>query len=255
MATNALDQMVPMLQYWVALACSLLLHAGLIRTHSVDMRPTTKIVPCELPLNKRFHNLIGETFGRLKVLSLEGRTRKAFYWKCICECGGSTIVEGSQMVSGHIRSCGCLWIEVTKERASTHGMTNSREYSVWCNMQNRCKNPNIPHYDRYGGRGITICQRWDESFEQFIGDMGRMPDANSSIERNDNDGNYEPSNCRWATPKEQARNRRSSAIVSFDGESLCIAEWAERLGLSYHKTRYWLKDVGIGVDELREKFA
>ena len=112
----------------------------------------------------------------------------------------------------------------------THGLRNSTEFNIWCGMRQRCQNTKVPCYYRYGGRGISVCARW-EKFENFLADMGRRP-SGASLERIDNDGNYEPSNCRWATVTEQARNRRNSRVITHEGRTQTLVAWAEELGLS-----------------------
>lgn len=109
-----------------------------------------------------------------------------------------------------------------------HGSCGTRTYRIWKAMRTRCNNPNSPAFSRYGGRGIKVCSRWD-SFSAFLADMGEAPEG-LSIERKNNDRGYEPENCRWATPKEQARNMRVNRLIEHDGETLCLSEWAERLG-------------------------
>jgi len=114
----------------------------------------------------------------------------------------------------------------------THGMSSSPEYRAWRTMISRCKNPNASAYKNYGGRGISVCQRWVESFENFLSDMGRRP-SGLSIDRINNDGNYEPGNCRWATRTEQARNSRMAKPLTFRGETMCFSAWAERTGIHW----------------------
>jgi hypothetical protein len=148
-------------------------------------------------------DLTGKTFGLLTVLEQKPgpvKTAQA-HWLCRCQCGQLTVVNGSSLRRGRTRSCGCGRIK--------HGLTHAvPEYHVWQSMRQRCLNPNHPGYRYWGGRGITICQRWASSFEAFYADMGPRPGPEYSIDRIDNDGNYELGNCRWATPVQQQRNRR-----------------------------------------------
>lgn len=158
--------------------------------------------------------------------------RRSRYWLCICECGSERTVFRSNLVTGRSKSCGCFNLEKVKE-GRKHGMAGSPEAKAWGAMKQRCLNPNNPKYASYGGRGITVCDRWRESFESFYEDMGARPSPEHSIDRVDNDGPYSPENCRWATRTEQARNQGTNRPISFRGETLCLSEWAERTGLQY----------------------
>jgi hypothetical protein len=156
-------------------------------------------------------DLAGQRFSRLLVLSeAEGRANSKVRWLCRCDCGALTIVASSNLRNGHIRSCGCL--KKGSRNAVTHGREGTTEYNSWRSMLRRCRNPKAANYRFYGGRGVTVCERW-LSFEGFFADMGEKPSARHSLDRINTYGNYEPSNCRWATPSEQASNRRAKSHV------------------------------------------
>lgn len=154
------------------------------------------------------NDLTGMTFGRLTVVKRSGTSKRGdIVWACICKCGAETAVRGSNLRNGNTKSCGCFQRERASESTSTHRLTKSPEYRSWASMIARCENPKYHHFHRYGGRGIRICERWRNSFELFLSDMGPRPSLKHSLDRKDNDGNYEPGNCRWATAKEQRLNR------------------------------------------------
>lgn len=156
-------------------------------------------------------DLTGRVFERLTVLARgEPRGHKT-RWAAQCSCGAVKLVNHAELMAGKTKSCGCLNVEARKMRPATHGYSESPTYVCWSNMHARCSNPKRKEYKNYGGRGISVCERW-ASFESFVADMGDKP-PRLSIDRINNDGNYEPSNCRWATAKQQRANQRRAAAA------------------------------------------
>lgn len=179
----------------------------------------------------RVKDLTGQVFGRLTVLRYAGNNKQhSAMWECVCECGSHLTVWGCDMRRGQSLSCGCLKADLARERFTIHGMSTTTEYASWDSMLKRCLDTSHDHYYLYGGRGITVCERWMQ-FENFFVDMGTKPSSTHTIDRIDNDGNYEPGNCRWATKKEQARNRRNSRVVQFNGQTMCVADWSDVTGI------------------------
>lgn len=197
-------------------------------------------------------SLVGLKFGRLTVISFHYDTRANKRWLCLGDCGKQHIAIGSKMVTGHTKSCGCLIGEASSRRA-IHRQSNSPTYWSWGNMLRRCNDPKSIAFENYGGRGIKVCERWMK-FENFYADMGEKPDG-YSIDRINNDGNYEPSNCRWADRKTQNNNCRSNLIFTDkDGEVLTLSQLCEKRGKKYQniKARFYRygKDKQMLLDSL-----
>lgn len=185
-----------------------------------------------IPLPPRAQDKTGHTYGRLTVISPVGKNKHGhIYWLCICECGNEHIPTSGNLTNGSTKSCGCLAYESKSKRKTTHGMSKTPEYSVWCWIKDRCQNQNNPSYKNYGQRGIFICDIWNESFEQFFADMGERPTPAHTIDRIDNSGNYEPGNCKWSTRLEQANNKRSNTLINYQGKTLTLAQWSKHTGI------------------------
>lgn len=172
-------------------------------------------------------NVIGECFGRYEVLEeAEPNKYRVRYVVVRCECGTVKTVRLSSLTTGVIVSCGCF----NREKDRTHGLDSHPLAPLWRAMIRRCENPKNKDFPHYGGRGISVCEAW-HSLKTFIADMGERPSSKHTLDRIDTDGNYCPDNVRWATQKEQQRNRKNNRLIAFDGETKCLAEWAEEKGL------------------------
>ena len=181
-------------------------------------------------------DLTGQRFGRLVALKNLGRksaASRAHRWECVCACGVTTVTTSDALRSGETKSCGCL----QRERASqmgratrTHGFTDTSTYHIWNTMVQRCTNPNRADFPRYGGRGITVCERWLK-FDAFLADMGSRP-SGQTLDRKDNDQGYGPSNCRWLGSAAQQRNKSNNKVLTYAGQSKCLTEWAEQLRIN-----------------------
>jgi hypothetical protein len=173
--------------------------------------------------------LIGRIFGRLEVIGTGRRKGRHRLWICRCRCGKEKEIRGDNLIAGVSTSCGCFHREVV----SKHGAAGTEIYMIWGLMLARCRNPNALNYHLYGERGIRVCDRWHD-FTNFAVDMGPRPSPLHTLDRIDNNGNYEASNCRWATKKEQARNKRNNVLLTYRGETFTMSEWAERLDCTKH---------------------
>jgi hypothetical protein len=184
------------------------------------------------------YDLIGKRFANLVVLSIDHIDKwDTAHYLCQCDCGKTTIVGGNKLKIGHTRSCGCLKKEAARKNSmaavkvtTTHRASHSHLYGVWKQMRARCYHKPTRFYNNYGGRGITVCDDWRYNFEAFRDwaiETGYKDGVGLSIDRIDANGNYEPSNCRWATRTEQQRNLRNNHLIEIGGEIKCISEWAE----------------------------
>ena len=186
----------------------------------------------------KFIDLTGQTFHRLTVMKrAENTPWGSARFLCKCSCGKEKIIRAYELISGIVKSCGCLNDELCSTLAqrtcTIHGMSKTHLHNVWLAMIARCGNKHNAKYKDYGGRGITVCERWYE-FLKWYSDMGEPPTNKHMIERIDNNGNYEPSNCRWATPKEQANNKRNNIVMEYHGKKQTLKQWSEELGINYH---------------------
>lgn len=203
-------------------------------------------------------NLIGQHFGRLSVVERIGYkhpNKKHVYWLCHCECGGVAEVSTSVLRNGESASCGCLHKEVARMGKNNlkHGCTRGGkpipEYSAWAHAKERCFNPKVRNYSSYGGRGITMCERWAKDFAAFSADMGPRPSPQHSLDRKDNDGDYEPDNCQWATRKHQNQNQRRIVPVIYQGREIILTDLARELGINYSSLRHFHRISGLSIEE------
>jgi hypothetical protein len=174
-------------------------------------------------------------FGRLRAIRRVGTRNGYALWYCECSCGNVVEVTSHSLQNGSTKSCGCLQIEkavLMGKKNVKHGKSRTKEYRTWQAIINRCTNENLEIYKFYGAKGIRVCVKWMNSFEDFLTDVGECPPDKTSIDRfPDTSGDYEPGNVRWATPVEQSRNRKSNIILELEGERHCALEWAEITGI------------------------
>lgn len=194
-------------------------------------------MPSSLDTEFRFSgkSLIGKQFGRLRVIGYAGYQHRKpnggrAFWLCRCECGNESLVEGGELAVGGTVSCGCYRLQRTSESHTTHGLNSHPLYQKWASMIFRCTNRNNPGWMNYGGRGISVCREWRD-FSVFFNDMAERWSPGLELDRIDNNGDYCPQNCRWATKTEQCNNRRSNRLLTWNGETKTLAQWAHGAGI------------------------
>lgn len=184
------------------------------------------------PKGHKFQDLEGQKFSRLVVIGFAGQTKlgSMSQWFCRCDCGNITKIFAGALKNGVTGSCGCLHKEIKTTHGHKSGGNCSKIYGIWASMIERCQNPKHKQFKDYGGRGITVCERW-HSFENFLADMGERPEG-KTLDRKENDKGYYKENCRWATIFEQANNKRNSILIPFKGEQKTISQLSQEIGLS-----------------------
>ena len=202
-----------------------------------------------------FIEMSGMRFGSLVVIGFADKSPSgALRWNCKCDCGNESKAFGGGLRSGRIKSCGCSQVKRMREMGKAkrkHGMSHSKEESAWRHAHDRCSNKKNAQYKNYGGRGIKVCDRW-ASFEAFLSDMGAAPSPMHSLDRIDSNKNYDPGNCRWATWKDQQRNRRNNRLVEIGGVTKPLAAWCEETGVPYQRAHArlrlgWSNDRAVGM--------
>lgn len=217
----------------------------------------------ECNAKSRIIDLTGQRFGRLVALQFVGRVNDRTLWRCKCDCGKETITGYSNLYSGITRSCGCLGDENRKDTRFKKRRSVSREFEfqenldkhplrlIWKSMLMRCNNPHVKNYNNYGGRGIKVCDRWSGNlgFENFVNDMGERPTPEHTLDRIDYNGDYEPSNCRWATTEQQMNNRTDNSRIILNGESITCSQLCKRYGFYRAYVTHLIHD-GVDVNEV-----
>lgn len=198
-------------------------------------------------------DFVGKTYHNLTILGvgapyIDSKGKRKPRAKCLCKCGITLNMLMHDVLSGGTKSCGCLYGRPPKTKLAATTRTKKKEYRSWRQMIYRCYSEKSGiQYERYGKRGISVCDRWLESFENFLIDMGEIPSSSHSIDRINNNGNYEPSNCRWATRQEQNKNRRTTIIVEINGETKCLKDWCLHYKLSYSCIRYRINTLNMDI--------
>jgi len=209
---------------------------------------------------KETEDLTGRRFGNLTVIErsddyIQPNGRRRARWLCLCDCGNTKTIIGESLRGGKTLSCGCLQKKRAAESRTKHGDTDSRLYNVWCAMKRRCNNSSVPEYKNYGGRGIKVCDEWNADYSAFKGWAyasgydPKLPRGQCTIDRIDVNGDYEPSNCRWVTQKQQMNNVRHNVHIEHNGETHTPSEWAEMYGMNYSTFKNRILQYGYTFDE------
>lgn len=194
--------------------------------------------------------LTGERFGKLTAIELVGKTKYGVaLWRCKCDCGNEIVVQAGNLKNGHTKSCGCYRVEFCKQNFTKHGLEHTRLYGIWCDMKARCYDTAHKSHQRYGGRGITVCDEWKDDVQAFYS----WAVANGycdglTIDRVDNEGDYCPENCRWATVKDQANNRRTNINITYKGETKNMKQWAIDVGIPYSVVWQRMQKLGWSAE-------
>lgn len=191
--------------------------------------------------------VIGNKYGKLTPIEVIGKNKNGLLlYNCICDCGNIKVVGSRYLTEGKITSCGCA-------RKKSKGKSNSITYKSWISAKQRCLNPNNHNYKNYGRRGIKMCEKWINSFVAFLEDMGERPSSNHTLDRIDNNGNYEKSNCRWATKREQSNNTRTNRLIKINDKEITVSEFSRKYGINISNVFYELKK-GMNPKDIIEKY-
>lgn len=209
------------------------------------MEPTL----CQIPNDWKFRDLTGQSFGLLQVVGYAGKdSRRNSMWICKCRCGVQKAVVSTSLTRGQTKSCGCQQLPHMRKGTTGIRQRDHIAFGSWAAMKGRCYRKKDKSFHDYGARGIRVCERWLHSFQNFLEDMGPKPSANYTIERINNNGHYEPGNCRWATRREQRRNTRKTRLFFFRGESKILSDWCEEFGLKVSFVQNRLK-LGWSIED------
>lgn len=205
-----------------------------------------------MAINKRRNDFLGKRFTRLTVLKYVKSDDDHSYWLCLCDCGNKRIVIKQALLNGGTKSCGCLRKDRFLKSSTKHNLSNDKIYKVWHSMMQRCYNKKCKAFPRYGGRGISVSDDW-KNFETFYHQFGKFKTGNLTIDRINNDGNYELNNCRWATSSEQQNNKSTTTLIEFEGKTYSLKKFFILKNIKPGSAYYWLKK-GFSVDWICERF-